>query len=65
MFPFLKNINILRQWTGICDMTPDYAPIMGTGIGYRRVLAELWVGYVWLQGGAYIGEDDGGTNRHG
>ena len=29
MFPFLKKVNILRQWTGICDMTPDYAPIMG------------------------------------
>lgn len=29
MFPFLKDVNILRQWTGICDMTPDYAPIMG------------------------------------
>ena len=20
---------MLRQWTGICDMTPDYAPIIG------------------------------------
>ena len=30
MFPCLRNVNVLRQWTGICDMTPDYAPIMGT-----------------------------------
>ena len=29
MFPCLKNVNVLRQWTGLCDMTPDYAPIMG------------------------------------
>ena len=29
MFPCLQNVNVLRQWTGICDMTPDYAPIMG------------------------------------
>ena len=34
MFPFLKDVNILRQWTGICDMTPDYAPIMGRSRGW-------------------------------
>ena len=30
MFPCLAKVNVLRQWTGLCDMTPDYAPIMGT-----------------------------------
>ena len=29
MFPCLKNVNVLRQWAGLCDMTPDYAPILG------------------------------------
>ena len=29
MFPCLTNAKVLRQWTGLCDMTPDYAPIMG------------------------------------
>ena len=29
MFPCLRNVNVLRQWAGLCDMTPDYAPIMG------------------------------------
>ena len=29
MFPRLRNAKVLRQWTGLCDMTPDYAPIMG------------------------------------
>ena len=29
MFPCLKNVNVLRQWSGLCDMSPDYAPIMG------------------------------------
>ena len=29
LFPSLKGLNILRQWTGLCDMSPDYAPIMG------------------------------------
>ena len=25
----LARLKILRQWTGYCDMTPDYSPIMG------------------------------------
>ena len=29
LFPFLGNLKILRQWAGIVDMTPDFAPIMG------------------------------------
>ena len=29
LFPQLHGIKILRQWAGVCDMTPDFAPIMG------------------------------------
>ena len=29
LFPFLRKLRILRQWTGLCDMSPDYSPIMG------------------------------------
>jgi sarcosine oxidase, subunit beta len=29
LFPGLARVKILRQWAGICDMTPDYSPIMG------------------------------------
>ena len=29
MFPFMANLNLLRQWAGITDMTSDYSPIMG------------------------------------
>ena len=29
LFPFLRGVNVLRQWAGLCDMSPDYAPIMG------------------------------------
>ena len=29
LLPELRDIKILRQWAGLCDMTPDYAPIMG------------------------------------
>lgn len=29
LFPQLHGLRLLRQWTGICDMTPDFAPIIG------------------------------------
>jgi sarcosine oxidase subunit beta len=33
LLPFLRHLRILRQWTGVCDMSPDYSPIMGkTGV---------------------------------
>lgn len=30
LFPCLKEVRILRQWAGLCDMTPDYSPIIST-----------------------------------
>ena len=30
LFPFLGDIKVMRQWAGLCDMTPDFSPIMGT-----------------------------------
>ncbi len=33
LFPFMRRLRLLRQWAGICDMSPDYSPIMGeTGV---------------------------------
>jgi sarcosine oxidase, subunit beta len=29
LFPCLAKVRILRQWGGVCDMTPDYSPIIG------------------------------------
>jgi len=29
LFPQLHGLRVLRQWGGVCDMTPDYAPIIG------------------------------------
>lgn len=29
LFPFMANMRLLRQWTGLTDMTSDYSPIMG------------------------------------
>ncbi len=30
LFPCLGDVNVLRQWAGLSDMTPDFSPIMGT-----------------------------------
>lgn len=27
--PFLRNLRVLRQWAGVCDISPDASPIMG------------------------------------
>ncbi|MEA2444839.1 MAG: sarcosine oxidase, subunit beta [Thermoleophilales bacterium] len=29
LLPMLSEIRVLRQWTGLCDVSPDYSPIMG------------------------------------
>jgi sarcosine oxidase, subunit beta len=29
LFPQLESAKVLRAWTGICDISPDYSPILG------------------------------------
>jgi sarcosine oxidase subunit beta len=29
LMPGLANMRLLRQWAGLCDMTPDFGPIIG------------------------------------
>ncbi|HEY3105983.1 MAG TPA: FAD-dependent oxidoreductase [Gaiellaceae bacterium] len=29
LFPQLEQAKILRSWTGLCDLSPDYSPILG------------------------------------
>jgi sarcosine oxidase subunit beta len=29
LLPGLARVKIMRQWAGLCDMTPDYSPVMG------------------------------------
>jgi sarcosine oxidase subunit beta len=30
LMPSLATLRVLRQWAGLCDMTPDYSPIIST-----------------------------------
>ena len=29
LMPGLSRLRLLRQWAGLCDMTPDFSPVMG------------------------------------
>jgi sarcosine oxidase, subunit beta len=42
LFPFLAKLRILRQWTGLCDMTPDYSPLMGVTPVDSLFLSSGW-----------------------
>lgn len=42
LFPFLKSVQLTRQWAGITDMTPDYSPIMGPS-----PVENLWLDCGW------------------
>ena len=30
LMPSIASLRVLRQWAGLCDITPDFSPIMGT-----------------------------------
>lgn len=30
LFPQLEHARLLRSWAGLCDLSPDYSPILGT-----------------------------------
>ena len=63
LVPQLARLKILRQWTGYCDMTPDYSPIMGETAG-RELLPRRRLGHVGLQGDRRLRRDDGRDGRH-
>src|SRR5580698_3277355 len=43
LFPQLHGVRVLRQWAGVCDMTPDFAPIMGTS----REVSNFYMDVGW------------------
>ncbi len=41
LFPCLGQVKVLRQWAGICDMPPDFAPIIGTVEGVEGFILDV------------------------
>jgi sarcosine oxidase subunit beta len=45
LFPGLRDVSILRSWTGLCDVTPDYSPIIDRTPLDNLVITAGWGTY--------------------
>jgi sarcosine oxidase subunit beta len=55
LMPALSKVRLLRQWAGLCDMTPDYSPIIGpTPVG--GFLVDVGWGTYGFKAGPVAGE---------
>jgi sarcosine oxidase subunit beta len=57
ILPFMAKAHLLRQWTGLCDMTPDSSPILGE----RSNGSSSWPG--WGRGGSRVRRSSAGPWR--
>ena len=64
LFPQLHNVKVLRQWAGICDMTPDFSPIIGGVEGLAGFYPGRWLGHLRLQGRTDCRQVPGRADRH-
>jgi sarcosine oxidase subunit beta len=55
LFPCLGRVKVLRQWAGICDMTPDFAPIIGLVDGARGFILDVGWGTYGFKAGPAAG----------
>jgi sarcosine oxidase subunit beta len=56
LFPALREVKVLRQWTGKCDMTPDYSPIMGEVPGIKGFFLDVGWGTYGFKAGPVSGK---------
>ena len=56
LFPALHGVRVLRQWAGICDMTPDFSPIMGTVDGVAGFVLDVGWGTYGFKAGPVSGK---------
>ena len=53
LFPILEEARVLRQWSGICDMTPDFSPIISSVPEVRGFILNVgWGTYGFKAGPA-------------
>lgn len=55
LMPALNKVRVLRQWAGLCDMTPDFSPIMGS-TPVRGFLTDVGWGTYGFKAGPVAGE---------
>lgn len=56
LFPALRHVRVLRQWGGICDMTPDYSPIIGNVDGVKGFVLDVGWGTYGFKTGPVAGK---------
>ena len=63
LFPQLERARLLRSWAGLCDLSPDYSPILGqTEVENFHVSRRL--GDLRVQGGPDRRQDARRAGRH-
>jgi len=55
LFPCLSRVKVLRQWAGICDMPPDFAPIIGPVDGVEGFILDVGWGTYGFKAGPAAG----------
>jgi sarcosine oxidase subunit beta len=55
LFPCLAHVKVLRQWAGICDMPPDFAPIIGPVDGIEGFILDVGWGTYGFKAGPAAG----------
>jgi sarcosine oxidase, subunit beta len=55
LFPCLGRVKVLRQWAGICDMPPDFAPIIGPVDGVEGFILDVGWGTYGFKAGPAAG----------
>ena len=56
LFPWLHGVRVLRQWAGICDMTPDFAPILGVASELNNFYMDVGWGTYGFKAGPISGK---------
>jgi sarcosine oxidase subunit beta len=57
LFPRLRHARLLRQWSGICDMTPDYSPIISGVPELRGYYLDVGWGTYGFKAGPAAGKN--------
>ena len=63
LLPSIAGVKVLRQWAGICDMTPDYSPIMGVVPDLDGFILDVGWGTYGFKAGPVAGQRDRRADR--
>ncbi len=55
ILPDLHRVRVLRQWAGVCDMTPDFSPIIGVADGVEGFVLDVGWGTYGFKAGPVAG----------